>query len=347
MRLRPPQNSQTNAPADAANHSAVCRTSRTSPTARARPGAVPIQLSIGVAPEQRQGRNAPEPSHPVDSRDILDPKINLSHHVTAENTMNKVVPFAVLGAGLLMAEAPADRAWSILTKGLSDDSADERAKAARALGLIIDNDKARQLAEKALSDTKGNVRAAAADSLGQMNAKASAPILVERIKADQDVAVVFAAASALFTLGDPEAYAFYYAVLTGSRKSGDSLLDSQLKMMQDKKAVASMGLEAGLGFVPFGSLGFGVVKRVTKDDTSPVRAAAALKLIRDRDPKTSDALASVAGDEKWVVRAAVINAIAQRGDPQLLPAVIPRLDDENDTVRFTAAATVLRLTHAI
>ena len=257
--------------------------------------------------------------------------------------MKKVVNLAVFGADLVIAEAPADRAWSILTKGLSDDSADERAKAARALGLIVDNEKARELAEKALLDPKGNVRASAADALGQMNGKASAPKLVERVKSDQETVVVFAAASALFTLGDPEAYAFYYAILTGNRKSGDSLLDSQLKMLQDKKAVAQMALEAGLEFVPFGSLGYGVVKRVTKDDTSPVRAAAALKLIRDSDAKTTDALNAATADEKWMVRAAVINAIAQRGDPRLVPAVILRLDDENDTVRFTAAATVLRL----
>jgi HEAT repeat protein len=75
-----------------------------------------------------------------------------------------------------------------------------------------------------------------------------------------------------------------------------------------------------------------------------VRAAAAQKLIEDTDPKTVDALMTAAGDGKWVVRAAVLNAIAKREDPKFLPAVMPRLDDENDIVRFTAAATVLRIT---
>jgi HEAT repeat protein len=168
--------------------------------------------------------------------------------------------------------------------------------------------------------------------------------LVEQIKADQDAEVVFAAAAALYTLGDPRAYEFYYAVLTGQRKTGDSLVESQLKMLQDRRAVARMGIQAGLGFVPFGSLGYGLVRSRTKDDTSPVRAAAAQKLIRDPDAKTTDALISTAADEKWLVRAAVINAIAQRGDSKLLVAVVPRLDDENDTVRFTAAAAVLRMT---
>jgi HEAT repeat protein len=176
-----------------------------------------------------------------------------------------------------------------------------------------------------------------------MGAKSSAQKLVERIQTDDDAEVVFGAAAALHTLGDARAYEFYYAVLTGQRKTGTSLVDSQLKMLQDKRAVAKMGVEAGLGFVPFGSLGYSLVKRGTKDDTSPVRAAAAQKLIQDPDPKTIEALMSTAGDEKWVVRAAVLNAIAKRGDPKLLPAVLPRLDDENDTVRLTAAATALRI----
>ena len=258
--------------------------------------------------------------------------------------MKRFLLVLTAGAGLLAAQPLPDRAWSILSGGLSDESAEQRTKAARALGLIANNQKARQMAEKALSDPKPEVRAAAADSLGQMGAKASAPKLVEVIKSEKDTAVVFAAAGSLYALGDPRAYNFYYAVLTGERKSGESLLESQTKMLKDRKALAQMGLQAGLGFVPFGSLGYTVLKTATKDDVSPVRAAAAQKLIRDADPDTVKALMAAAADDKWMVRAAVLNAIAQRGDPKLLKAVEPRLADENDTVRFTAAGAVLRLT---
>ena len=277
------------------------------------------------------------------SAPFLDPKMSRGHQWRIGRIMHKILLFAVFGSGLLIAEAGADRAWSILTKGLSDENGEVRAKAARALGLIVNSQRATQLAEHALSDPKSEVRAAAAGSLGQMGAGSSVQKLVERIQTDSDAEVVFGAAAALHTLGDPRAYEFYYAVLTGQRKTGTSLVESQIKMLQDKRAVAKMGVEAGLGFVPFGSLGYSLVKRGTKDDTSSVRAAAAQKLIADTDPRTIDALTSTAGDEKWVVRAAVLNAIAKRGDPKLLPAVLPRLDDENDTVRFTAAATALRI----
>ncbi len=40
-----------------------------------------------------------------------------------------------------------------------------------------------------------------------------------------------------------------------------------------------------------------------------------------------------------MVRSAVVTSIARLGDPDLLDAVLPLLDDKNDVVRFTAAAT--------
>ncbi|NWG75439.1 MAG: HEAT repeat domain-containing protein [Rubrivivax sp.] len=49
------------------------------------------------------------------------------------------------------------------------------------------------------------------------------------------------------------------------------------------------------------------------------------------------------GDEKPEVRAAAIDAIGQRGDAALLKAVVPRLEDGNETVRFNAAACIIRL----
>jgi len=71
--------------------------------------------------------------------------------------------------------------------------------------------------------------------------------------------------------------------------------------------MAEMGFEEGIGFIPFAGIGHEVFKTVTKNDSSPLRAA-------------------------------VLEAIALRGDPSLLPKISPALDDEKDVVRFTAAA---------
>jgi len=43
------------------------------------------------------------------------------------------------------------------------------------------------------------------------------------------------------------------------------------------------------------------------------------------------------------VRAAVVNAIAKRGDPALVKALVPLLDDKNDVVQYNSAAAVIQL----
>ena len=84
---------------------------------------------------------------------------------------------------------------------------------------------------------------------------------------------------------------------------------------------------------------------VTKDNTSPVLAAAALTLAKDPDPKSGQALASSAAENKsWIVRAAALNAMALRGETSLLPAAEAQLEDPKEEVRYSAAAAVIRLT---
>ncbi len=254
----------------------------------------------------------------------------------------RVAALLVCGAALVWGQAATDRAWNILSAGAADSDLDKRVKAIRALGLIVENENARRMAEKALSDESPAVQTAAAIALGQMGAKSSADKLVEAAKRD-DGDLLFAVANALWLLGDARAYQFYYAVLTGEKKSGEGLVESQMKMLKNPRALAKLGFESGIGFVPFGGAALQAVRTVRKDDSSPMRAAAAQKLIRDPDPKSRDALARTASDSKWMVRAAVVDAIAKRGDPSLMDSVLPLLSDENDVVRFTAAATVVRL----
>jgi HEAT repeat protein len=241
------------------------------------------------------------------------------------------------------AQQPASRAWNILKQGASDPDDDTRAKAIHALGLLTKNDDARRLAESALSDPKPDVRAVGATALGQIGLRASAAKLKELLKKHEETEVVFSATTALFALGDPAAYEVYYAVLTGERKTGDALIQSQLDRLKDPEALAKIGFEAGVGFIPFGGISYKVFKSIREDHATPVRAAAAKKLAGDPDPKSGQALATACSDEKWLVRAAVASAIAERGDKKLVSAVIPLLGDPEDIVRFTAAAAVIRL----
>jgi hypothetical protein len=57
--------------------------------------------------------------------------------------------FFLSTALLLSAQAPADRAWGILSAGTADTNVEKRTKAVRALGLIVHDAKAQNMAEKA------------------------------------------------------------------------------------------------------------------------------------------------------------------------------------------------------
>jgi HEAT repeat protein len=253
-----------------------------------------------------------------------------------------VLLVGVYGSTGTPAANDSSRAWTILEEGLADAKNDTRVKAVEALGLLVKNDRARQLAESKLRAAEAAVRAAASTALGQIGLTTSAPALKQAMR-DQEAEVVFAATAALMRLGDPDAYRVYYAVLTGQRKTGEPLLESQLKMLKDPNTLARIGFEQGIGFIPFGGIGLQVFKSFRQDNVSPVRAAAAQRLAMDPDPVTGRALAQATTDEKWLVRASAISAIAIRGDRSLLPAVVARLADEDETVRFNATAAVVRL----
>lgn len=266
---------------------------------------------------------------------------------------SRATPFASILAGLsalLLLSAPymqsqesVGKAWSTLQFGATDKSKDRRTAAIGVLGLIENDPTAADMAVNALKDNEADVRAVAADALGKMKAKSAAPKLVELAKTDKDAAVVLACARSLVAFGDPLGYNIYYAVLTGERKSGASLMDEQKKMLHDPKRMAEFGFEEGVGFIPFGGVGLTAFKTLTKDDTSPVRAAAAKILTNDRDPKTAEALVTAASDKSWIVRAAALDAISHRNDPSLAPKIEPQLSDDKDIVRFTAAAAIVHL----
>jgi HEAT repeat protein len=242
------------------------------------------------------------------------------------------------------AQTPQEKAWSALNNALTDKNSDQRIKATRVLGELTDDPKAADAALVALKDDNPDVRAAAAQALGEMGAKNTTPQLRAAFQ-DTDPKVIIAAAHSLIQLGDNSGYNVYYAVLTGQQKTGTSLTEQQKRLLKDPKKLATMGLEAGIGFVPFGGMALTGYKMLTRDDTSPVLAAAALMLAKDPDPRSGQALADASADTtKWLVRAAAFDAIAKRGDPSLLQAAEDGLNDSNEQVQSSAAGAVIRLT---
>jgi HEAT repeat protein len=237
-----------------------------------------------------------------------------------------------------------ERAWLVLQDGVKENGAEKRAKAINALGLLSANREAEGMAIEALGDDKENVRSAAATALGVMHAKHAIPQL-EKALDDDEPAVVMAAANSLMLLKDARAYDVYYDVLTGNARPTKGFVKEQLKPFHDPKQVAALGFEEGIGFVPFAGIGYEVVKRVLKSasDSSLVRAAAAKKLAHDPNPDSAEALINATEDKSWIVRAAALDAIAQRGDKSLLPKIRGSLNDTRDDVRYMAAACIVHL----
>jgi HEAT repeat protein len=240
------------------------------------------------------------------------------------------------------AETPSEKAWAILETGLKEKNTEKRAQSVRALGIISGDLKSLDLARNSLKDSQPQVRSAAATALGQIGSSAAVPDLKAALS-DKEPAVVLSAAHALHLLNNPSAYEVYYAVLTGQRKSGQGLVAEGMETLKDKKKMAEFGVEEGLGFIPFAGFGYSAVKELRKDDVSPVRAGAAATLATDPDPRSGLALVKAASDKSWIVRAAALDALAKRGDPKLLDGILPSLDDKKDLVRYTCAATVIRL----
>jgi len=240
-------------------------------------------------------------------------------------------------------ESPRHRAWDMLMTAALSESVSERTSGIRALGLLRDSSQARQVAEHGLSDPNADVRRAAATALGQMHATQSIPKL-ESALADHKIPVVMAAAQSLRELkADKPAYAVYYDLLTGERKADDGLIAQQLATLKNPKALAEIGFSEGIGFVPFAGIGWDAWRTMHKKDPNPVRAVAASLLAHDPDPASAVALVKATNDKDWMVRAAAVEAIAQRGDASLLPKVVERFSDKNAKVRYSAAAAVIRL----
>lgn len=256
--------------------------------------------------------------------------------------------FSIFGYGAAPPAKVSPRAhsWVILHEGLAEEKSAKRVEAVRALSLLAGDREAVRLSQRALEDKNAEVRTAAAATLGQLKVRSAIPALREALS-DEEVSVTLAAAYSLLTMKDKSAYGIYYAILMGDKKGSEGMIQSQLDRLKDPKKLATLGLEEGLGFVPFGGMGLQAYRTVAKNDNSPVRAAAARFLARDPDPISTDALVQTAlTDKNELVRQAALDALAERGDRKCIGLLTKNLEDEKEAVRYRTAATIIRLSQA-
>jgi HEAT repeat protein len=238
---------------------------------------------------------------------------------------------------------PQEQAWQVLRSGLAEKRASRRVLSVEALALLPSNQRATGFALDALKDKDRTVRAAAAVVLGQQRARDAIPALKGALN-DREISVNLAAAHALLLLRDPAAYGVYYAVLMGDKKASDGLIQSQLRRVEDPKQLAQIGISEGIGFVPFGGMGYDAYRTIHQRGGSPVRANAARYLADDPDVMAKDALIQTAvTDKNEAVRLAALDALAQRGDPTCIERLRRNLSDKKLSVSFRTAAVILHL----
>jgi HEAT repeat protein len=236
-----------------------------------------------------------------------------------------------------------EEAWRVLWLGLHNPRTSKRVEAVKALSLMTGNQRALVFALRALNDKNFQVRAAAATTLGSLHEKSTAPALRAALS-DKQVSVMLAAAHALYVLHDPAAYEIYYAILMGDKKTSSGLIQEQINRLKDPKQVVEMGFQEGLGFVPYGGMGYEAYRTLMKRGNASARVAAARFLASDPDPISEDALMQAALVDKSIpVREAALDALAEKNDPRTIERLETNLHQRLYAVRYRTAAVILNL----
>jgi len=251
----------------------------------------------------------------------------------------------------LFAETPVplkDQAWSIITDALQDKNPDTRVQAVQSMGLIGSHEPYVSTLVGMLDDKDVQVRVATVQSLVDLKNRSTMPALKKAL-GDAVPEVSFAAAKALYTLKDPDGEEALMSVLSRELKTSSSFVTKQirdsLRMLQTPKPLMMFAIKTGAGFAPVPGLGEGIssLQGILADPSMSGRAATALLLASDKDPRVQAALIDALQDKEASVRAAACHALAMRNDPKLEKDLIPMLDDKKPAVRLRAAAGYLRL----
>lgn len=243
---------------------------------------------------------------------------------------------------------PPDRCREAIETALHDKNPDTRLQAVVALSLSSAGHPWTETVAGMLDDKDVQVRVAAVSSLVDLKGPDAKKALHKALN-DDVPEVAFAAARALYSLGDPAGKDALLAVLAGEMKTKSGFFTTQkrdaMRMMHTPRTLFLFVLKTGAGFVPLPGFGAGVssMEAIVNDPGTSGRAAAALLLGKEKDAVTQQALKDALADSNWSVRAAAVHSIALRNDPSQKNEILPLLDDKTQAVRLRAAVGWLRL----
>ena len=172
------------------------------------------------------------------------------------------ITYAFLIPALWLSAQPDRTAWDVLKPGLADNNPLNRRQAVTATGSIGLDPAAVQLVEETLQHDKDPlIRATAAAELGEMKSRQSFPVLKAALD-DPAGEVGFAAAKALWDMGDKTGRAFIEDVVAGQQNATDGGVKGALhranRLRYDPKAMAVLGAKEASGAL-LGPFNIGVI----------------------------------------------------------------------------------------
>jgi HEAT repeat protein len=261
----------------------------------------------------------------------------------AKLTISLLLPVACLLA------QPEKTAWDVLKPGLVDTNPLNRRQAVTATGSIgLDPEAIRQVEWAMQRDTDPLIRATAAAELGEMKSRQSFPALKAALD-DPSGEVGFAAAKALWDMGDKTGRGFIEDVVAGQQNATDGGVKGALRradrLRYDPKKMAVIGAKSASGALlgPF-NIGVLAAEQVFKGGAEAARMQALNLLAEDCDAQTFKLLEVASTDDKsWAEKAAAAKALGRCGNPAAIPKLEQNLSDSNAAVRFMSAGAIIRL----
>jgi HEAT repeat protein len=255
---------------------------------------------------------------------------------------------ALLISGTRLIAQPEKTAWDVLKPGLVDTNPLTRRQAVTATGSIGLDPEAVRLVEAELKDHDSLIRATAAAELGEMKSRQSFPVLKAALD-DPAGEVSYAAAKALWDMGDKTGRGFLEDVVAGQQNATDGGVKGALhranRLRYDPKAMAVLSAKSASGALlgPF-NIGVLAAEQVFKNGAVAVRMQALNLLAEQCDAQTLKLLEGAATDDKtWAEKATAAKALGRCANPDAIPKLEQNLSDSNAAVRFMSAAAIIRL----
>jgi HEAT repeat protein len=259
-----------------------------------------------------------------------------------------LVTAVIASGGARAADDVSAKAEALLRDALTNRNPDTRKAAVVALSLAAARGPYLSRLIEMLGDRDSEVRLAAVSGLSDTKNKAGVAAL-QKMLYDDVPEVSFAAAKALWAMGDPSGRRALMAVLEGETQAASGFLSRQkreaLRMMHTPRTALLFAARQGAAFAPVPGLGGGIssMQAILTDPEVSGRAAAALLLAQRRDAATLQALREALKEKDSSLRAAAVHSLALTNNPRYIKDIAPLIEDDKEAVRLRAAAAFIRL----